>query len=103
VAEGCKDSVQSSSVYRSSYRRTKWVKQWRHPWQRRLGEADRQRPVPRYYGVRVAWVGRRCLLRKWDRAGHKGSRASKAAGRCKRSELCILALSLVFERWDKSL
>ena len=50
----------------------------------------------------AARVGGRRLLGKWNPAGHQRSGESEASGRGKRSELCVLALGLVFERWEKS-
>ena len=65
------------------------------------GQAVRHRPVPRHHRLFGDRTGGRRLLRKWNPAGHQRSGESEASRRGKRSELCVLALGLVFERREK--
>src|SRR5580658_11333920 len=57
--------------------------------------------MPRHHGVLCDWVGGRRLFRKWNSARHQGPGTSEACGCGKRSELFILALGFVLQRWEQ--
>ena len=88
--------LQSAAVYGSADRRHQRSEQRRHARQRgrEPKDTDQCHDITVYS---AAWARGRRLLRKWNSAGHQRSGQSKAHRRGQRSELCVLALGLVFE------
>ena len=102
-AAGREGGVEPSRIYRSADGRAERPEQRRQPWQGRRGEeAAGHRPVPRHHGVLGDWAGGGRVLGQWHSARHQGPGASEARGCGERSELFLLALGFVLERWDES-
>ena len=99
-AAGRESRVQPAPLHRSADGRVERPEQRRQPWQRQR-EAGGHRPVPRHHGVLGDWVGGGRVLGKRNCAGHQGPGASEARGCGERSELFVLALGFVLERWDE--
>jgi len=91
-----------SRLHRSAYRANERPQQRRYSRQKRNGKARGHRPVPRHHGLLRDWLAAGACSGNGILLDVKDPVHPKRVGRCQRSELFLLALRFVFERWLQS-